>query len=50
MISILKKNKELIRIISMIPFAAIIPIMPINLFLLGIQISCLGIMFYVGWD
>jgi hypothetical protein len=46
----LRKHKELIRWTSMIPLAAIIPIFPINLFLLIVQISCLSLMFWIGWD
>ena len=46
----LKKHKEIIRWISIIPAGAIIPIMPINLVLLIIQLTCFGLMFWIGWD
>lgn len=46
----IKKRKELIRIISFIPTAAIIPVYPINIVLLGIQLTCLCLMFWVGWE
>ena len=45
-----KKRKEVFRIISFIPLAALVPIFPINIFLLGIQLFCFGIMFWVGWS
>jgi hypothetical protein len=45
----LKQHKEIIRWIAMIPIAAVIPIMPITIILLGVQLICFGLMFYVGW-
>ena len=45
-----KRNKEVIRILALIPSAMLIPIYPIDLILLTIQLSCFGIMFWIGWD
>lgn len=45
-----QKRKEVFRIISFIPAAALVPIFPINIFLLGIQVLCFGIMSWVGWS
>lgn len=45
-----KRNKEVIRIMTLIPGAAIFPFYPINMILLAIQLSCLGIMFWIGWN
>lgn len=46
----LKKYKEVMRWTAIIPVAALIPVMPINLILLVIQLTCFGLMFYVGWE
>lgn len=45
----LKKYKEVMRWIAIIPLAALIPVPPINLILLVIQLTFFGLMFYVGW-
>jgi hypothetical protein len=46
----LKKYKEVIRWTGMIPLAVLVPIMPVNIILLAIQLICLELMYYVGWD
>lgn len=46
----LKRYKEIFRVISFIPSAALVQVYPINIVLLGIQLFCFAIMFYVGWN
>lgn len=44
------KHKEKFRLIACIPAAAIIQVFPINAILLTIQLTCFGIMWYIGWN
>ena len=46
----LKKHKEVLRWISFIPMAALIPDCPINFIFLSIQLTAFFTMFYIGWD
>lgn len=46
----LGRYREIIRVGAFIPFAAFIQVWPINIILLGVQLTCIGIMLYIGFD
>ena len=46
----LKKHKMAVWITAFVPLAAIIPIFPLNILFLTIQLTALGTMFWIGFD
>lgn len=49
------KNKEVIRILAILPITVFVSLIPgvsaiLGIITLSIQLICFGLMFYIGWN